>query len=362
MGDDWMNSPEVESLFSPRMIRLEPLTPPKAPLSVTLMPARECPRSTLSTTPACSRADPEMAVILCGTFCADSARRVAVTTISCSCGVCSALAGTPYSAVSTAMATGCRFPRMTHDPSWRSYCCPHWLNKLTRQGRGRQLRGSCCVLLARPWNGGGERLRFERALGRGREAILLQKIGEEIQGFRLTQAARIGLGHGAEDAAVERAQWHPLPGGHELRAFEGRGLVDAAGETVAMTRGALLGIDGLPGLGLLDGVHSGAVRTDGQHSRKNQRRSAHDAAGFRAGSGPRARAPLCDSRPPRQCTVCRDSDRSWGRQSCRRAARWSRAPCRSSCRRRGTSCPSHTAMSRSQRSHRCLRRGTAVSS
>ena len=63
-----MNSPEVESLFSPRMINEEPLTPPNAPLSVTLMPASECARSTLSDIPAASMAAPVMAVMLSGMF------------------------------------------------------------------------------------------------------------------------------------------------------------------------------------------------------------------------------------------------------------------------------------------------------
>src|SRR5438876_4475255 len=50
---------------------------------------------------------PEMAVMLAGTLCADSARRVAVTTISCR-GVAAscATAGTPYKAVRTPTVTG----------------------------------------------------------------------------------------------------------------------------------------------------------------------------------------------------------------------------------------------------------------
>ena len=78
-----MNSPDVESLFKPRTINVEPLTPPNGPLSVTLMPASECARAFVSAIPACSRAMPVTAVILAGISCADSDRRVAVTITSC---------------------------------------------------------------------------------------------------------------------------------------------------------------------------------------------------------------------------------------------------------------------------------------
>ena len=78
-----MNSPDVESLLRPRMISVEPLTPPKGPLSVTLMPATDCASELVSVMPACSRETPVIAVMLAGMFCADSERRVAVTRISC---------------------------------------------------------------------------------------------------------------------------------------------------------------------------------------------------------------------------------------------------------------------------------------
>ena len=86
------------------MINEEPLTPPNAPLSVTLMPASECARSTLSVMPAASMAAPVIAVMLSGMFCADSERRVAVTMTSCNVSE-SAGAGAPYKALSTPSVT-----------------------------------------------------------------------------------------------------------------------------------------------------------------------------------------------------------------------------------------------------------------
>ncbi len=77
-----MNSPDVESLFKPRMINVEPLTPPNGPLSVTLMPASDRAKSTVSAIPACSSVLPVIAVMLAGISCADTERRVAVTMIS----------------------------------------------------------------------------------------------------------------------------------------------------------------------------------------------------------------------------------------------------------------------------------------
>src|SRR5271165_2838434 len=100
-----MNSPEVESLFRPRMISPEPLTPPKGPLSVTLMPASDRASAAVSPIPAWSSVSPEIAVMLAGIFCADSEWRVAVTMISCR-AVSSAAAAAPYKAASTARATG----------------------------------------------------------------------------------------------------------------------------------------------------------------------------------------------------------------------------------------------------------------
>src|ERR1700690_4468374 len=100
-----MNSPDVESLFRPRMISPEPLTPQKGPLSVTLMPASDRASAAVSTIPAWSSAPPEIAVMLAGIFCADSEWRVAVTMISCR-AVSSAAAAAPYRAARTAMATG----------------------------------------------------------------------------------------------------------------------------------------------------------------------------------------------------------------------------------------------------------------